>query len=204
MGIRKVAEQISDRCKLAVLGLGGVFRRPKYACLGIFCWFLILFILCFWQDGSGNWQLIWSGLPLDRKIEVLGRVLSVTIGSFGSFTGLVVVFLALLQAVVITQLVFTWRHRDRGSAIDGASTGGIGAILGFIALGCPSCGVGLLTPILSAIAGASAVALAETIGFIFTLLAFALLIFTVIRLGYIDFVLISSNRAKESHVRKSN
>ena len=203
MGIRKVAETIFDRTKLGFQGVCSVFSRPKYAIFGIFCITLIAYILNFWRDGNGNWQLICSGLPLGDKLGVLGRVFTSMIEFFRSFSGLSIAFLALLQGIVITQLVFTWRHREKSATIDGASTGGIGAVLGFIALGCPSCGIGLLTPILSAIAGASAVAMAETIGKIFTFLAFALLIFTILRLGYIDYVLASVNNRKEKHA-KSN
>jgi uncharacterized membrane protein len=111
--------------------------------------------------------------------------------------------MALLQGVIIMQLVFTWKNRERDMAIDGASTGTIAAILGFITLGCPSCGVGLLSAILTAIAGTGAAVLAERIGFILIILAFILMIYTIIRLGYIDYVIISSKKAKESHA-KSN
>ena len=45
--------------------------------------------------------------------------------------------------------------------------------------------------------------MAETIGKIFTILAFGLLIFTILRLGYIDYVLASVNNRKEKHA-KSN
>ena len=203
MGIRKVAETVSDRVKIGVFGLGKVFSRPKYAIFGIFCVFLLMYILSFWRDGNGNWQLLCSGLPLGDKLGVLGRVFGVILENFCSIWGISIILLAVLQGIVITQLVFTWRHREKNATLDGASTGGIGAILGFIALGCPSCGIGLLTPILSAVAGASALAMAETIGKIFTILAFALLIFTMIRLGYIDYVLASTNNRKDKHA-KSN
>ena len=203
MGIRKVAETIFDRAKLGLFGSGKVFSRPKYAIFGIFCVVLIAYILSFWQNGNGNWQLICSGLPLGDKLGVLGRVFLNIFENFTSLWGISIILLAILQGIVIAQLVFTWRHREKNAALDGASTGGIGAILGFIALGCPSCGIGLLTPILSAVAGASAVAMAETIGKIFTILAFGLLIFTILRLGYIDYVLASVNNRKEKHA-KSN
>ena len=203
MGIRKVAETILDRTKIGLQGVCSVFSRPKYAIFGIFCVILIAYILNFWRDGNGNWQLLCSGLPLGDKLGVLGRVFGTILEDFRSLWGISIILLAALQGIVITQLVFTWRHREKNAAIDGASTGGIGAILGFIALGCPSCGVGLLTPLLSAVAGASALAMAETIGKIFTILAFVLLVFTVLRLGYIDFVLASANSRKEKHA-KSN
>jgi len=203
MGIRKVAETLFDRTKLGLFGFGKVFSRPKYAIFGIFCVILIAYILSFWQNGGGNWQLICSGLPLGDKLGVLGRVFLGIGANFTSLWGISIILLAVLQGIVVTQLIFTWRHREKNATLDGASTGGIGAILGFIALGCPSCGVGLLTPLLSAVAGAGALAMAETIGRIFTILAFGLLIFTVLRLGYIDFVLASANNRKEKHA-KSN
>ena len=204
MGIRKVAETVFDRAKLGFQGVCSVFSRPKYAIFGIFCVIFIAYILNFWRDGNGNWQLICSGLPLSDKLVVLGRVFTSMAEFFRSFSGFTVALLALLQGIVITQLIFTWRHREKSATLDGASTGGIGAILGFIALGCPSCGIGLLTPILSAIAGASAVAMAETIGHIFTILAFALLVFTILRLGYIDFVLANISKGKEKPCKKQS
>ena len=100
-------------------------------------------------------------------------------------------------------MIYVWRHREKSIAIDSASTGSIASVIGFVALGCPSCGISLLSPILTAIAGASAGILAERIGIIFIVLAFALLIFTVLRLGYTVFILVSAKRYKEKHA-KSN
>lgn len=201
MAIRKIVETVSDRGKFSLVSTSYILKRPKYLCIFLLSLLLFLYLISFFRDGSGNWQLICSGLPFGRKIEVLGRVFPAILENFTSFYGVTIIFLALLQSIVVMQLVFAWRNRERGGAIDGASTGGIGAILGFIALGCPSCGVGLLVPLLSAIAGASAVALAETISYIFTILAFILLIFTVIKLGYINYIIISNKKYKEEHAK---
>jgi len=203
MGIRRIIETISDRSKFALVSTGCVLKKRKYLLFFLISLLLILYLLTFFRDGSNNWQLIWSGLAFRRKLEVLVRVFPAILDNFISLYGVSIIFLSIFQAIIIAQLVFTWDNRKKDSALDGASTGSIGAILGFITLGCPSCGVGLLTPLLSAIAGASAVALAETIGLIFTILAFGLLIFTIIRLGYINYVIISSKNYKEKHA-KSN
>lgn len=197
MAIRRLIETAWDRMKLALAGCGRILRRPKYLCLFLASLLFILYLLTFFRDGSGNWQLLWSGLPFERKLEALGRVFLGIGDNFSSFYGISIILMSLLQALVIMLLVFAWRHREKNAALDNASTGGIAAILGFIALGCPSCGVGLLAPILSAIAGGAAMALAEGISCFFTIVAFLLLIFTVVRLGYIDFVIISSNNVKE-------
>lgn len=201
MAIRKIAEQISDRAKLAIVSLGFIFRKPKYVAFFLLSLFVFLYIFTFFRDGNGNWQLLWSGLAFNRKIELLLRIVTVIPNNFTSVYGVSLILLSLLQSVVVMQLIFTWRHRDKGAVIDGASTGGIGAILGFITLGCPSCGIGLLAPLLSAIAGGAAAALAEGLSFVFSVAAFGLLLFTVVRLGYIDYVLISSKKYKEENAK---
>lgn len=201
MAIRKIIESISDRSKFTLLSTGCVLRKIKYLAVFLVSLFIFLYILSFFKDGSGNWQLLWSGLAIDRKIQILGRVFADIFSNFTSLYGVTIIFLSLLQALVVMHLVFAWKHREKNYALDGASTGGVGAILGFVALGCPSCGIGLLTPLLSAIAGASAVALAEGISQLFTIAAFLLMIFTIIRLGYINYIIISSN--KEEHGERS-
>jgi len=179
------------------------FRKPKYFAVFLFTLLFFLFFLTFFRDGDSNWQLLWSGIDFGRKMEMLGRVF-VTMGSnFTSWYGLSIVLMATLQAIVIMQLIFAWRHRQKDNVIDGASTGGIGALFGFIALGCPTCGVGLLTPILTMVAGAGALALAELFSNVFMILAFILLLYTIIKLGYTNYVTISAaaanNEKEEKH-----
>ena len=199
MAIRKIIETVADHAKFALLSLAELFKRPRYLITAIVVFLVSLYILTFFRDGGSNWQLICSGLPFGDKLGVLGRVWREVLTNFGSFYGVSIIFMALLQGVIIMQLVFTWKNSERDKAIDGSSSGTIAAILGFITLGCPSCGVGLLSAILTAIAGTGAAVLAEQIGFMLIILAFILMIYTSIRLGYIDYVIISSKKAKESH-----
>jgi hypothetical protein len=201
MAIRKIAETIADRSKFALVSTGYILKKPKYLIAFLLSLLLFIYFLTFFRDGSSNWQLIWSGLGLDRKLEVLGRVFPAMLDNFSSFYGVTIILLSLLQSVIVAQIIFAWRHREKEQSLNSASTGGVGAILGFVALGCPSCGIGLLTPLLTAIAGASAVALADIIGQIFSILAFALLLFSIIRLGYINYIIISSKNYKEEHAK---
>ena len=201
MAIRKIVETISDRSKFALASIGYLLKKPKYLCIFLLSFLIFAYFLTFFRDGSSNWQLLWSGLAIDRKVELLGRIFPAMLENFSSFYGMTIIFLSLLQGLIVAQIVFAWRHREKDFSLQGASTGGAGAILGFIALGCPSCGIGLLTPILSSIAGASAVALSETIGLVITIVAFALLLFSIIRLGYINYIIISSKNYKEEHAK---
>lgn len=203
MAIRKVIETVSDRSKFAILSLAEIAKRPKYLIVGILAFLVFIYLLTFFRDGSTNWQLIWSGIPVSDKVGILGRTFGDIFKNFTSLYGASLIIMSLLQGVIIMQLVFTWRNRERSSAIDGASTGVIAAIIGFITLGCPSCGVGLLTAIITAVAGTGATVLAENIGFFLIIFAFVLMLYTIIRLGYIDYIIISSNKVKEKHA-KSN
>ena len=201
MAIRKIIETVSDRSKFALVSTGYLLKKPKYLLIFLFSFVVFIYFLTFFRDGNSNWQLIWSELGIERKIEVLGRVFPAMLENFGSFYGISIIFLSLFQAVIVAQLVFAWRHREKDQQLHGASTGGIGALLGFVTLGCPSCGIGLLAPMFSAIAGAGAVALTDAIGQIFSILAFALLLFAIIRLGYINYIIISSKNYKEGHAK---
>ena len=211
MVFRKIKKKIShwftsgvDRAQFALVGAGYLLRRPKYLAIFIVSLLIMLYILSFFKDGAGNWQLLCSGLPFGKKLEMLGTVFVNILSNFMSLYGVLIIFMAALQALVIMMLVFTWRHREKDATLDGASTGGIGTILGFVALGCPTCGVGLLMPILTAIAGAGAMTLAEGVSHVFTVLAFVLLVYTVVKLGYTSFVTISASNYKEKKHAKSN
>ncbi len=209
MVFRKIVKKIQDwfttgvdRTKFAMVGVGCLFKKPKYVAVFIVSLLVMLYILSFFRDGAGNWQLLFSGLPFVRKLEMLGMVFLNIWQNFTSLYGLLIILMSILQALVIMLLVFAWRHREKDATIDGASTGSIGAVLGFVALGCPTCGIGLLMPLLTAIAGAGAMALAEGFSQVFTVLAFILLFYTVIKLGYICFITISASKYKEKKTCK--
>lgn len=211
MVFRKISKKISnlattaiDRAKFAALSIWTLFKRPKYLASFIISLFVFLYILSFFKDGSGNWLLLCSGLSFGSKMEVLGRVFLKIFDNFTNLYGILIILMSILQALTIMLLIFTWRNRDKDNAIDGASTGGIGAIFGFVALGCPTCGISILAPLLTAIAGTGAMAAADGISKALIILAFILLIYTVIKLGYISYVTISAKKYKEKKHAKSN
>ena len=211
MVFRKISKKISnltttaiDRAKFAALSIWALFKRPKYLASFIISLFVFLYILSFFKDGNGNWLLLCSGLPFSSKMEVLGRVFLKIFDNFTNLYGILIILMSVLQALTIMLLIFTWRNRDKDNAIDGASTGGIGAIFGFVALGCPTCGISILAPLLTAIAGTGAMAAADGISKALIILAFILLIYTVIKLGYVSYVTISAKKYKEKKHAKSN
>ena len=211
MVFRKIAKKVkyllstlADRTKFAIVSIGYLLRRPKYLACFLVSLFLFLYILSFFKNGNGNLLLLFSGISFGMKMELLGRVAVDILGNFTDLYGLLIIALSILQALTIMLLIFAWRHREKEHAIDGASTGSIGAIFGFVALGCPTCGVSLLAPLLTAIAGTGAMAAAEGVSRVLIILAFILLIYTVIKLGYISFITIGSKKYKEKKHAKGN
>lgn len=211
MVFRKISKKLSnlfttasDRTKFALVSIGYLLKQPKYLASFLISLFVFLYILSFFRDGNGNWLLLCSGLPFGTKMEVLGKVCIKILENFTSLYGVLIIFMSILQALTIMLLIFTWRNREKDHAIDGASTGGIGAIFGFVALGCPTCGISLLAPILTAVAGTGAMAAAEGISRVLIVLAFILLIYTVIKLGYVSFITISAKKYKEKKHAKGN
>lgn len=211
MVFRKIAKKVkyllstlADRTKFAIVSIGYLLRRPKYLACFLISLFLFLYILSFFKNGNGNLLLLFSGISFGMKMELLGRVAVDIFGNFTDLYGLLIIALSILQALTIMLLIFAWRHREKEHAIDGASTGSIGAIFGFVALGCPTCGVSLLAPLLTAIAGTGAMAAAEGVSRVLIILAFILLIYTVIKLGYISFITIGSKKYKEKRHAKGN
>jgi len=201
--LKNLFETFVDRCKFAVVGYKYLLSRPRYVIALIISFLVFLYILSQLQNGGSNWNLLWSGLDFSQKMQVFGNSLASMLGNFTSFTGILIVILALMQSLCVAGIVFAIRHRQKDDAINGASAGSIASILAFVTLGCPTCGMTLLTPLLTMIAGTSAVALAERLGVILSIVAFVLLFFTLVHLGYLIFVNVSAERAKEKHA-KSN
>ena len=211
MVFRKIAKKLkylattaSDRAKYALVSIGFLLKKPKYLAVFLFALFIFLFLLTLFKDGSSNMSLLFSGISFELKMELLGRIVAEMLGNFTSLYGITIIFMSLLQALVVMLLVFAWQHREKDHAIDGASTGGIGAIFGFVALGCPACGVTLLAPIITAIAGTGAMAAAEGASYILAIAAFILLFYTVVKLGYVSFIVISTSKYKEKEHAKSH
>lgn len=193
-----------DRIKLGSIGISYLLTFKKYLLLFVLAWAFFLYFLTFFKDGSGNLALLFSGISSDQKLSLLWRAMLSCFGNFTSLYGLSLVLLSLLQGLAISLMVYTWRHKYKDQTLSSASTSTVASALGFVALGCPSCGISLLTPILSALAGASASILAERVGVLLTIIAFGLLFYSVFHLGYLVFVIVSARKYKEKHAPKNH
>ena len=193
-----------DHIKLGGIGISYLLTFKKYLLLFIFGWLFFLYFLTFFKDGNSNLMLLFSSIAIEQKLNLLWRVLLGCFGNFLSLYGLSLVLLSLLQGLAIALMVYTWRNKYKDQTLSSASTSTVASALGFVALGCPSCGISLLTPILSALAGASASILAERVGAVLTIVAFGLLFYSVFHLGYLVFVIVSARKYKEKHAPKNH
>ena len=187
----------ADKFVLSFSALKQLLNDPKQVLILFLAFMVSVYFLTFFKDGSANWNLLFSGLPFVDKLGVLGRVFAAIPKNFTSLYGITILVMSVLQAICITLLIYAYRNRAKNKALDGASTGGIGAVLGFLALGCPSCGVTFVTPILTMFAGAGAAAMTESVSNILMVLAFILMLYTIAQLGYVDYAIISSKKLEK-------
>ena len=190
---------LGDKAKFALVGFRYLLSSPAYVACFFLVALLFLYILAQLQEGGVSWGLLWSGLPFERKLGVFGTSLALIGNCFTSLHGLVLILLSLMQGLAVSGIVYAVKNRQKDEALNHASASSIASVLAFITLGCPTCGITILTPILTMFAGAGAVALAERLGVALTVVAFILLAYSLIQLGYLIFVNVSANRAKEKH-----
>lgn len=204
MGKRKIKRKIGDyidKAGFAVRGFRYLLSRPKYCTAFLSITLLLLYVLAQLQDGGAVWKLLFSKLSFDRKLAALGLSLQAAGRCFLSLQGWLLVLLAIMQALAICGIVYALRNRAKDQAINHASSGSIASVLAIVTLGCPTCGIGLMTPLLTLVVGSSAAALAERIGGFLMIAAFILLAITLIESGYLIFVTQSAKQAKEKHAK---
>ena len=78
-------------------------------------------------------------------------------------------------------MVFNYSHKQEDLSVE-TSASGFSVLFSFLALGCPSCGVTMFTPLVLTVLGAGALSVINVLGGIFIVLVFILLGYAVIKL----------------------
>jgi len=199
--VRGTLELWADNTKMALVGLKMVMRRPAYVAIAVGGFLLFSYAFAMFKDGTTTWNLLWSNIGFGDKmvlaIEVVGRIFR----NFLDAWGLILNLLAILQGLSLSLLIFGWRTKvqTRVTAA-GLEAGGVGTAVSFLALGCPACGTSLLAPLLTAVAGSGAMVIAESLGWILTVVAAGLLLHAIRRLGYGAFMEITARRHRNAKI----
>ena len=194
---KKLSEKFElwlDRVKMAILGTKFALRKKSYLLVALISWVGFLYLLTMFKNGTALWAMLWSGLDFGEKIGVLFGVWEKVLANFLSLDGVLLIILTFLQGVAIGLLIFVWKKKEKSATKGGIESGSIGAALSFLALGCPSCGISLFSPILTAIAGTGALVLADSLGWIFLALSFVFLFSAIKKMGYAAFIIETARR----------
>lgn len=161
-----------------IVGAGKIFRKWQY--ITLLAVFFIVFgtILSLLNTGTSEISLLFAGIPFTDVMNVLFNAF------IRIFTNPTVLILAIIQAIIFSMLIFVWRTPKLKICRKGdAETVGIGAILTVFGVGCPSCGISLITPIFASILSTGASVAAEIFGTITLILAFIISFLTFIYIG---------------------
>lgn len=188
-----------DETKMATEGIGMVMRQPRYILVALAGFLFFAYLFAIFQDGTSTWSLLWSGISFGDKMGLLGSVFGRVFSNFIDPWGLVLSILAILQGLNISLLVSGFKSKaEKKSKVAGLEAGGVGAAISFVALGCPTCGTSLVTPLLTLLLGSSAAALSEALGWILTIVAAVLLLYAARKLGYGAYIETTARRYEDA------
>ena len=189
-----------DHIKMAGPGILGVMRNWRYASIWALCALLFAYLLTFFKDGAGRSSLLFSSLPFKDKTWIIMDIFPNILANFTSLFGWFIILASVLQGLAISLLVFNYKHKQEDLSAE-TSASGFGLLFSFLALGCPSCGVTMLTPVVLTVLGTGALAAVGIISRVFVVLVFILLGYAVIKLGSLAYITLLAKKSKERYAK---
>jgi len=192
-----------DELALAAKGLLLYTRRKTFWLPFIITFLVFGLLINLLSNGFSSFKLIFSG-NLSLAWSVLSSAFLAIFGIGKAFPDFLLnFFLSLLQAILISLVIFVFKH-NKASA--NAESSAIVAGLAILGSGCPTCGTTLLAPVLGAVLSGttSAVSAAGYISLVLNILAIILAIFVFKKLGFETYAIIKSEeyqKKKEKGVR---
>jgi hypothetical protein len=193
---KKAWEKFLKRLKVSWRGILFVMRRPKYIILTVAVALLFAIILTMTSSGTTDWQLLFSSISAGDKFGILGTVFLRVFTNLLTFDGWLILLLSICQGVAIALLVFNFReqhHVDDKSLLRSS----VASVIAIVGAGCPMCGTSLLIPLLTTIFSTSAYVIFDSISNFVMLIAFALMLFALRRLGFVSFTVMNSKKVRK-------
>lgn len=178
-----------DDFKLAMTGL--VLATKKRSFWVVFIPVFVVFgtLVSLLSSGTSALDLFFA-TDFGGKLGILGNGFLALFGKGRSFLDWLIVFsLSILQAALISLIVFVFRRRNKSQS-DTIQNAGIAAGLALLGSGCPACGTTLITPIIASIFSSGSLAIAGALSGIMTTLAFLLIIWSLKKVGLETYVII--------------
>ncbi|NUM25640.1 MAG: hypothetical protein HUU49_03400 [Candidatus Buchananbacteria bacterium] len=130
---------MKNNLKIALGGIGEVFTKPLYLLLaaGIT---LILFLAGMWFNNYGLLgQILFSGTyGATAKLKIFFSSFQILLTNYDIIDQFLIVLLSLLIGINVSLQAYYFRKRATLQKIAGGSL--LGAVLGFLGVGCASCG----------------------------------------------------------------
>lgn len=185
--MREKTKQLQYKIPMAVRGLLGVLRMPRYGVLALIFAFSFALLMYVIINGGFYVPLLTSRLPLTDKVGVfVGMLQSLGISFFTTVDGFLLLLVSLLQGIAFAAMVYTMRRNKR---FDTATVGGgtLAMVATTLGLGCVPCGTSLIMPIVTLFFSSSAYAAANTASIIVLIGAFVLSLYSLYRMGGIAY-----------------
>ena len=155
-----------------------VFKKPSYAILALVVSFVI-YVVSIWLPSKDLLRLVFNSELFDfgEKIKFLWNMFGLIKTNFTITSGTFVVILSLLGGVNMT--LFTFYFKRRVKLQKSAGVGLIGIIVGFLGIGCASCGSIVLSSLIGFSAAVSFVGFLPFHGLEFAIIGIVVIIVSI-------------------------
>lgn len=185
--MKQKTKSVKYKLFMAGEGLFAVFSRLRYALFAVALAMLFAIFMFGIINSNFYWPLYMSRLPVIDKLVLFGDMAVKLLASFFStFEGALLMVVSLLQGAAFATMTYTMRRNKR---FDTAAVGGgtIAMVAAALGLGCVPCGTSLIMPIITLLFSSSAYAAANLASVAVLVVAFALSLYSLYRLGHIAY-----------------
>lgn len=192
-----------NKTSLSLVGIARVIRRPAYAGIALCVVGVFATVMAIFLNGTTEWNLLLSSLPLGDKMDIMGRVWVRFFENIPTVQGILVSIAIILQGLTIATLVFNIKkeretNKRYGNSMNRINQSTFATLLTTLSLGCSTCGGSLLIPLLSVVS--TSTAFLGTMTILITVLAINVLLYSLWRLGYGAY----AHTSMESFLNKEN
>lgn len=178
--------KIINSWKASIKGLKTVAKTWQFWAISIPVTLFFIFLFNLLSTGNNFLNLI-IALPFPDNFVVVGQVYQEFATNILSIDKILILIAAFGQGAIIATIVFLWRSRrklDDKAILESAGA----SLIALIGAGCPMCGGTILFPILLSIFGAGAATFLQSISWIIMVIAIAVIIFALQRLGFLCYM----------------